>query len=176
MTSSLFPNGLPARQWTILGIVAAVLIITAFVILTSCKEKMNDGQIAGNKDPVRRDSLYKPRIDIQVNKHFDKKGNMIGFDSTYSTFYSNMPADTIRKNGGPHAFNDPFFFKPYNGPFLNDSSDQRDFFRDDFFFKPYDFRDDQMRLFRHMDSIRNHFFQGDWMKEKTMKQDFKNSS
>src|SRR6266705_2989824 len=35
-----------------------------------------------------------PKVDIKVNRHYDNEGNIIGYDSTYSSYYSNVPGDT----------------------------------------------------------------------------------
>ena len=36
-----------------------------------------------------------PKTDIKVNKEYDKDGNLIRYDSTYSSYYSNILNDTI---------------------------------------------------------------------------------
>jgi hypothetical protein len=119
-----------------------------------------------DKTAVVRDSLDKPKINIQVNKHYDDKGNMVGFDSTYSTFYSNVKGDTMKMDSVMHTF-DNYFKKNrlsvldsgFNTLFFTDSLRYPDFFHDDFFLKRYELNDRYLRdMMKRMDSIKNHFY------------------
>jgi hypothetical protein len=40
--------------------------------------------------------MIKPKVAIKVNRRFDEKGNLIGFDSTYTSYYSNISGDTAQ--------------------------------------------------------------------------------
>jgi hypothetical protein len=107
MKSLVTKCGLSARQRTInkrkqislrtnpLGIFLIVVVL----ILSSCHEKTNGQNAeAKNKSSVTasHDSLNKPKVNIQVSRRYDDKGNLIGFDSTYSSYYSNVAGDTAQ--------------------------------------------------------------------------------
>src|SRR5688572_31969462 len=74
-----------------LHLCAMVLAAGAF-LFTACHEKTN-GQTA-KAETKQADSTTKPQVNIRVNRHYDDKGNVIGFDSTYTSFYSNVEGDT----------------------------------------------------------------------------------
>ena len=77
-----------------------------------------------------------PKVDIRVNKKYDESGNQIGFDSTYTSFYSNIEGDTLLMDSLFNQFN-PFLKNHYDGVFdrqfenmfFNDSLFYDDFFR-----------------------------------------------
>jgi hypothetical protein len=150
----------------ILGLGLIVLIATLFFAYQ--KQWKTPNSIEGkDKTVVVSDSLDKPKVNIQVNRHFDEKGNMVGFDSTYSTFYSNVKGDTARMDSLMHSF-DNYFKKDghslldseFNTLFFNDSLRYPDFFHKDFFLKRYELNDTYFRdMMKKMDSIKNHFYQ-----------------
>lgn len=116
------------------------------------------------KTEKRKDSL--PQTNIKVNKEYDKNGNIIKYDSTYSSYYSNIKADSnledsIFKNF-KKKFNRSYFFsdQPYfRDFFFADSLLEYDFYKKDFFYKR--FRNNMERmdsLFRGMDIMKNDFF------------------
>jgi hypothetical protein len=146
-----------------------ISIAGAFMVLSSCdkqsKGQSKDGQ---GKDQaiVAQDTLDKPKVNIQVNRRYDEKGNMIGFDSTYSTFYSNIQGDTGRMDSLMHSFDSYFnrnhstFFNRQLDPlFFDDSLRYPDFFHDDFFLRRYELNDSYLKeSMERMDSIKNRFF------------------
>ena len=148
-------NGLSARRKAITikfkRFISLLLILLAF---TSCQETTK-GQ-SGQKELESKstaDTLYKPKVNIKVNRHFDEKGRMIGYDSVYTSFYSNIEGDTGNISGfhrpdslfrwNPRVFDEPFFKWPL-------SSDP--FFRE-FKHDPFDLRAMKQR----MDSISRQF-------------------
>jgi hypothetical protein len=107
-----------------------------------------------------------PQTIIKVDKEYDKDGNLIKYDSTYSYYYSNVKRDTnmmdsILNNFKTH-FNQRYFFSEdpfFNNFFFQDSLLMYDFYKKDFFVNR--FRNNMMRmdsLFWGMDSVKNSFF------------------
>lgn len=85
-----------------------------------------------------------PRTNINVRKKFDKNGNVIGYDSTYTSVYSNFKGnrhvlDSIM-NAFQDEFNDKSFFsnRPFSKNFIfDDSIPYNDFFINDHFIKQF---------------------------------------
>src|SRR5690348_904992 len=71
-----------------------ISIILLALLLSSCHGNTNGQSTESKKN--NNDSLQKPKIAIKVNRQYDKKGNMIGFDSTYTSYYSNISGDTTQ--------------------------------------------------------------------------------
>jgi hypothetical protein len=94
----------------------------------------------GKKEIADTTKVNVPKTDIRVNKEYDKNGNLIKYDSTYSYFYSNTKTnvgkrDSIFENFKNH-FNQNNFFsnEPYfNDQFFQDSLLKYDFYKKDFF-------------------------------------------
>jgi hypothetical protein len=174
-------DGLSARQQTIhhpgtatlktgcsFTIVMTLVVMTAIGLLTvSCQQGHTKESAHLAKDSaVSSDSLKKPDTKIQVNRRYDNKGNLIGFDSTYSSFYSNVQGDTVRMDSLMKRFDTYFgrqhsqlFDQQFNKLFFNDSLAYPDFFHQDFFMKRYELNDRYLRDMMHrMDSIKNRFY------------------
>ena len=166
-------NGLSARRRTMdrnknVLIIGVILFICTMLI--SCNEK-SKGQDFKDRDKntasVMKDSVNKPKVNIQVNKHYDDKGNVIGFDSTYSSYYSNIEGDTMKTDSLFQSFdryfdtNHSLFFKDrLNNLFFNDSLGYPDFFHKDYFMRRYELNDDYFKdMMQRMDSIKNRFYQ-----------------
>jgi hypothetical protein len=117
-------------------------------------------------DKNKSQSADKPETNFKVNKVYDKNGNLVRYDSTYSSYYSNVKGN---KNMRDSIFNDfkinfnkrfSFSNEPYfNKFFFEDSVINSDFYNKDFFLKR--FRDDMNRmdsLFGSMDVFKNDYF------------------
>lgn len=128
------------------------------------KNNTNSTLISGNQ----------PKEDIKVNKEFDKDGNLIRYDSTYTYYYSNIDRN---KTVGDSIFSNfrcmfedyyPFSTKPYfDNLFFEDSLLHYDFYKKDFFYDRFMQNMQQMdRMFREMDSIKNKFFMEQFPKKK----------
>jgi hypothetical protein len=136
------------------------LITISLLILTliSCigQTKKTESQKDGNS----------PNTSINVKKIYDKNGNVVQYDSSYSSFYSSIKGNPHLRdsifNNFRNDFNDKYFFSNepfFKNFFFDDSAMNKDFFRNDFFFKH--FRSDMARmdsLFQGMDSVKNDFF------------------
>jgi hypothetical protein len=107
-----------------------------------------------------------PQTNIKVNKEYDKNGNIIKYDSTYTSYYSNIESDSIMNdsifNDFKKNFNDKYFFSNepfFNNYFFRDSIMRNDFNDKDFFYKEFRSNMEQMdKLFWDMDSVKNEFF------------------
>ncbi len=114
---------------------------------------------------VERDSL-KPQTKIKVNKKYDKNGNLIALDSTYSYFYSNIKGDSVLERDVFNQFKIDFNkqFMPLDSifakDFLNSSPFNRhNFYTDDFFKNSFQSHQKKIdKLLRRMDSVKNNFY------------------
>jgi len=138
-----------------------MLIIVVTLILSSCN---------GQEKQIKNDTLNNvkdtPKENIKVNKEYDKDGNLIRYDSTYTYFYSNIKNNQIKEDS---IFNDfrkifdsyyPFSHKEYfNDLFFEDSLIKYDFYKKDFFTQRFRQNMEQTeKMFQKMDSIKNKYF------------------
>ena len=135
-------------------------IVLAFLLsLSSCNGQSGKGK----KDTSAKNA---PKTDIKVNKEYDKNGNLIRYDSTYSSYYSNILNDSVLGdsifNNFKSKFNQKYLFsqQPYfNDFFFQDSLLKYDFYKNDFFSNRYKNNMQRMdELFLEMDSMKNLFF------------------
>jgi len=137
-----------------------MIAIVISMSLNSCngQEKKQSSEIKGDQ--------AMPQTNIKVNKQYDKNGNLVKYDSTYSYYYSNIISDkklgdSIFNNFKNH-FNQQYFFSKepfFNSSFFEDSLLKYDFYKKDFFRDR--FRNNMARmdsLFWGMDSMKNSFF------------------
>jgi hypothetical protein len=162
-------RGLSARQKTPknrLLLYSAGLIVALTSITLACQNNRQADPETKNRSTALRDSLNKPKVNIQVNKHYDDNGNVVGFDSTYTSFYSNVEGDTLKMDSLMRSFDShfdigktSFFNKGIDSLFFNDSLRYPDFFHNDFFLKRYELNDSYFRgMMRRMDSVKNNFY------------------
>lgn len=138
-----------------------MLFIAVTLVLSSC-----NGQEKKNKNNKLSDVKNAPKEDIKVNKEYDKDGNLIRYDSTYTYFYSNIENDTIAEDSIFNNFKNmfdlkyPFSYSPYfNDLFFEDSLMKYDFYKEDFFTKRFLQNMEQTeKMFQEMDSIKNKYF------------------
>ena len=176
MSQALKQSGLSARRKTYKSqnpTIGFLLILLLFV--SSCHDKTS-GQNP-EKNPrtsvVDGDSL-KPKVNIKVNKHYDDKGNVVGFDSSYTSVYSNVRGDTTKMDSLMSSFDRYFkrdhsllFHRDFNSLFFDDSTRYPDFFHNDFFLKRYERNDSYFRdMMNRMDSIKNRFYYEHSQKDK----------
>jgi len=157
-------------------VLQGVFIILTGVFITSCNE-IGKGQDLTNPedDLTAADSLNKPLVNITVNRRYDDEGNLIGMDSTHSSYYSNIEGDTARMDSLFRNFDRLFnshrpsmFDDNFNDLFFNDSLRYHDFFHDDFFMKRYELNDAYFRdIMRRMDSIKNQFYKEESRKRRS---------
>lgn len=133
------------------------------LLISSCTEKSNGQQPGTN---LSAQDTIKPKVSIQVNRRYDDKGNLIGLDSTYSSYYSNISGDTsmmdsIMKDFDSYFKRDHslFFNQGMNSLFFNDSIRYPNFFHKDFFQRHYEINDHYFRdMMQRLDSIKNKFY------------------
>lgn len=111
----------------------------------------------------------KPNTNVEVNKHYDEFGNLIGYDSSYTWSYKSSSGDSVWVNADSvmNSFREHFnttFPSFWNNGFLHppslDSTFHDNFFRNDYFEKRW--REDLFdleKMFHQMDSVRNNFFE-----------------
>lgn len=107
-----------------------------------------------------------PIEDIVVNKEYDEHGNLLRYDSTYSSFYSNIENDSLAEDSIFSNFREmfekkyPFSIQPsFNDFFFRDSLMKYDFYKRDFFTERFKRNQERTeKIFQEMDSIKNKFF------------------
>lgn len=137
--------------------------IITFAIALSLMLQGCNGQ---KKDQQKEQISGTPQTSIKVNKEYDKNGNIVRYDSTYSYYYSNIKNDTVKQdsifNLFRNQFNQKYLFsnEPYfNNLFFQDSLLKYDFYKKDFFSNR--FRDNMRKmdsLFWQMDVMKDDFF------------------
>jgi hypothetical protein len=123
-----------------------------------------NGQAGKTEEDITASNI--PQTNIKVDKQYDKDGNLLKYDSTYSYYYSNVKSDINLRdsilNNFKNQFNKRYFFSEdpfFNDLFFEDSLLMYDFYKKDFFLNR--FRNNMNRmdsLFRDMDSLKNNFF------------------
>lgn len=143
-----------------------VFLVALSLMISSCHEQTNGQDKANRKDSAAIESLHKPKVNIEVSKHYDDKGNVIGVDSTYTSYYSNVGGDTTGLDSLMGSFNSYFnknhfrtFGDEFDSIFFKDSLRAPDFFHDDFFLRSYELNDSYFRdMMNRMDSIKKSFY------------------
>ena len=135
-----------------------IIIVAISLSVASC-----NGQI---KKTERQSKKNLPQTSIKVNKEYDKNGNIVKYDSTYSSYYSNIKGDSSLKdsnfNNFKKQFNQSYFFSNqpfFKNFFFEDSLLKYDFYKKDFFYNR--FRNNMERmdsLFKGMDEMKNNYF------------------
>ncbi len=137
-----------------------ILALAISLILNSC-----NGQKKTEKTEMAKDTIT-PKTNIIVNKEYDDEGNLIRYDSTYSSYYSNIVTDTLFGDSVfsnfKNFFNQSYGFstQPYfNNFFFEDSLLKYDFYKKDFFSNRFQNNMEKMdKLFMEMDSLKNSFY------------------
>lgn len=136
-------------------------LLVFFSTLSSC-----NSQDLKHKD--NKDEKKKPHEEVTVNRKYDEQGNLIEFDSTYTSYYSTYEGDTLNVNtllnDFPAFFNKEFLnlhsknmFNPF---FYQESILNSHFFHDDFFEHQFISQNEEMlKMIQKMDSIKNSFFE-----------------
>ena len=141
---------------------AFVSLILVTVLMVGCEAQNNPTQPTVKSDTTQ----VQPKTDIRVNKEYDDEGNLIRYDSVYSSYYNNIEGDTVMADSILNEFKKhfntqfPMSVNPFfDDMFFNDSLMQYDFYKDEFFQNR--FKDNWRHMdeyFKQMDSIKNEFF------------------
>ncbi|HSH64582.1 MAG TPA: hypothetical protein VLB84_02000 [Bacteroidia bacterium] len=116
------------------------------------------------------DTLNKPKIQVNVNRKYDDKGNVVQFDSTYSYFYKSPTGKGTMKLNNDSLYDqfqsffnnkyEDFFDRQKKDVFFNDSLFKYDFFNDDYFLKRFKLNQKSFEdMYKQMDSIKQNFIQ-----------------
>jgi len=137
------------------------MAITLTVTLSGCQgQKMK-------KEGADISKINAPKTEIKVNREYDKNGNLIRFDSTYSSFYTNTKNNDRKRDSIFETFKNHFNLnycfsnEPYfHDLFFQDSLLKYDFYKKDFFYDRFKQNTGWMdKLFKEMDSLKNNFYQ-----------------
>ncbi|HZJ79598.1 MAG TPA: hypothetical protein VFC69_03365 [Dysgonamonadaceae bacterium] len=137
------------------------LIAAILFILSGCTQqenKLQNTELSNDKDA--------PIEDIVVKKEYDEDGNIIRYDSTYSSFYSNIKDDKFAEDSILKDFKSmfekkyPFSYNPSFNDFLyRDSLMKYDFYKKDFFSNRFNQNKERIdKMLEEMDSVKNKFF------------------
>jgi hypothetical protein len=160
-------------------LVFLLLATIAFFGCNNQKNKMQENQTAlssNDSSSVHSDShdsasvnfssnnTTNPKVDIRVNKKYDKNGNLVQYDSTYAYFYSTPKGRMERlRSDSLYARFQAQFRSRYNNliehdlntVFFNDSLFKYDFLNNDYFHKRFELNTPSFsRLFNEMDSLK----------------------
>lgn len=148
----------------------SLMLLLLAGVFTSCNAQTSQTQpeTKTNKEITKSDKKDKdqPQVNVKVNKKYDKDGNLVGFDSTYVEYYSNIKGDTVMLDSLMNGF-EPFMNEHYSGLlnrpfdplFFTDSLMQYDFFNDDYFQKRYELNQQFYKdMFKEMDSVKRQYF------------------
>lgn len=143
-----------------------MLAWTAIMLdLSACNgQATTDGATASTDTTLQHTDT--PKVDVRVNRQYDEHGNLIAYDSTYSSVYTSRTGDaafmdSVFKDFMPgFGMSYPFLNDPgFNSLFFPDSSFHRDFFHNDFFQKRMEMNQQYMRrMMEQMDSVKNRYF------------------
>lgn len=143
-----------------------VLAWTAIMLnLSACNgQPMTDGTAIPDDTLAERQDT--PQVDVRVNKQYDEHGNLIAYDSSYTSMHHRRSGDaafmdSVLKDFMPgFGMRYPFLNDPgFNALFLPDTSFHRDFFHPDFFQKRMELNQRYMqRMMQQMDSLKNQYF------------------
>lgn len=145
-------------------LVHALAVVT--MLLPACHGQAQQHPKGSTKADTLTGGPDTPRTEVHVNRQYGPNGNLIAYDSTYSSFYSSRntdPAmmDSLFRDFAPR-FNRhfPMMSDPgFNDLFFNDSLLYPDFFHTDFFRRRMELNDRFMqRMMAQMDSMKNDYF------------------
>ena len=142
-----------------------LIFMFSLILFTTC-DGLTQKKEKSETKTFQKENNGKPVESIKVNKHFDKKGNLISFDSIYSSYYSTTTINKKMMDSMVEAFKKPFtdqypFIndKNFKALFFTDSLTNGDFFHEDFFRKRMEINEEYVRkMLEQMDEFKNEFF------------------
>jgi hypothetical protein len=147
-------------------VIVIILVLAAVSIYAITKSENRIFERKANPDGPDT-ALVNPKVDIKVNKEYDKNGNIIRYDSTYRYIYTYpdgkseiLNMDSVFNNFRPYFFDKGFDLmqKPFHHFFEMDSSFQQHFFDNDYFMQQFEREMFQFEEMMHeMDSLRNFY-------------------
>jgi hypothetical protein len=150
-----------------------VICFFLFTTMSSCngQTKKTEQLLAqsNNKKTELRDTINRPKINVKVNKQYDRNGNIIKYDSTYSYAYSSHGGQSAPMNNDSifnqfktyfNMHSSSFMNKQNNNVFLTDSLFKYDFFNEDYFQKRFELNQKLFNdFYRQMDSLKGNYLQ-----------------
>lgn len=145
-------------------------VVHALALATMALSACNGQAQQHLDDPLQPDTLAArvdtPKTEVHVNKEYDANGNLIAYDSTYSSFYHGRNADPAQMDSLLRDFRPgmgqqfPFLSDPgFNDLFFRDSLLYPDFFHNDFFRNRMEMNAKWMQeMMAQMDSVKNRYF------------------
>jgi hypothetical protein len=143
-------------------------VVTIVAIISSCngQQKTKEEKSGSDKTVTKEDKKgNNPKVDVKVNKTYDKKGNLIRFDSTYTYYYSDKGKKDSAMTGLDTVFRrfkdfysnnlSPKMNRSFEDMFFNDTLFRYDFMNDNFFRKRFELNEQEMsNMLRQMDSMK----------------------
>jgi hypothetical protein len=115
-------------------------LILLVLLLTSVASV--NGQLKESKKAPPNKNSNDPKVDIKASRRYDDKGNIIGYDSTYSSYYSNIQGDIIGMRNvmkNHRHFDNVRPWRLDDKAFSIDSTRSPNFFGNDFFLNVNDY-------------------------------------
>ena len=134
------------------------------LMVTACQAQTADKEVKKDTEPALDN---KPKVEVKVNKVYDKNGNVISYDSTYVWSYTNttgdstsVDVDSLMSQFGPFMQNHSQLTFPGfdNDWMLNDTMFYDRFLGPDYFMNRWQSEMERMeQMIRGMDSLREQF-------------------
>lgn len=142
------------------------IIFLPFIFITSNCQQMKDKRQDNKVKTEVKELGDNPKVNVKVNREYDDNGNLVRYDSTYTSFYTDFKGDSsdfedFYAQFYPHfqEFSPAIMEDFFNEMFFVDSLKGYDFYKNDFFSKRFELNQEYfLRLFDEMDSIKNAFF------------------
>jgi hypothetical protein len=132
-----------------------IILFMINALFLSCNSQEIKSKHSGSK---------KPHESFKVTKKYDENGNLIEFDSVYTSYYSKVEGDTLNTDSIMNEFSE-FFDSHFSQAFSNrfysvDSMLMPGFFHQDFFERQFiDQSREMLELLQQLDSLKNSYFQ-----------------
>jgi hypothetical protein len=149
-----------------------VILMGLITVLTACKGNSDNNKLLSqniSKTQKEQKDTINPDVDIKVNKTYDKNGNVVRFDSTYTYFYKSpemdlkgISADSLfDKLSSPLNLDyNALMRKNMDSVFFNDTLMKYDFLNPNYFSKRFELNMPKFQnMFREMDSLKSRMLQ-----------------
>lgn len=144
----------------------AIMLLLIPLLIISCSGQSTEKK--SQEKGHQSEAITQPKADIRVTKEYDKKGNLIRYDSSYIWSYENTAGDSVFVDVDSamsqfYPFMDnrrQFGFRQFNNDmFYNDSLFYNDFLENDYFMHRWENSMERMnKMMLEMDSIKMQFF------------------
>lgn len=137
------------------------ILLALFLVGCNAQTNMESAKTIRRDQTIEKERNTEPKEEVIVNKEYDDDGNLIRYDSTYSTFYSNIEGNPMLEDSIFNQFKVLLSENPFFDDFLLKSDDKimDDFYTNDFFSNHF------RKQLQEMDSIKNLFFEQQFSKK-----------